>query len=171
MAIPQQQCQNWTKNPATMLQMSTHWQFISDISPMLVWWWLVIIVPILGRWTRLCWSNIGLPMLGEYCQFLVIVWVLWIWRIYKCCEFEEDPLKNMLCRLHKRQRQPPLWPQISLIGGDNVLGSRSWSNKQLVWIWKKIHYKLKGWEHTQEKQSCPPSATNVTKKWRKWIRV
>ena len=48
--------QNWPTNHIWC------WTFIGS---MLLSWWLANIVPILARWTKLCWPNIGLTMSGQ----------------------------------------------------------------------------------------------------------
>ena len=57
-----------------------------------------------------------------------MAWSLHLGPINIWCEFAEDPLKILFCRVYTRKMKlaPQSWPQISLMGGDNVLGSRPW---------------------------------------------
>ena len=43
------------------------------------------------------------------------------------CEFDEDWLKTLLCRVHTVQNK--VGPLVSLIGEENALGLRLWPNE------------------------------------------
>ena len=49
-----------------------------------------------------------------------------------CFEFEENQLKTLLCGVLTGKKVIPQWPQMSLMGRGNVLGSGPWSNEHLV---------------------------------------
>ena len=64
-------------------------------------------------------------------------------------EFEGGLLKTLLSTVHTRKNVSPL------MGGENVLGSRPWSDEYLVWILQKqIHRELRAVEHKQDKRLC-----------------
>ena len=47
-----------------------------------------------------------------------------LWSNEYLCEFEEDQVKTLLCGLHTRKEKVgPKWQQMSLMGGNIILGS------------------------------------------------
>ena len=72
------------------------------------------------------------------------------------CELQEYPLKTLLCKVHTRK------DKIGALEATNVTdwwrqctGVKTMAQWTVVKNLKKIHYKLYGWKHTQEKPNWP----------------